>query len=623
MLRLISHSRVLSNPPPQLKLSFTVATSLQSLRDFSSSPITKCSSLPSAAPYCATSSSDHISSPITKCSSLPSAAPYCATSPSDNISSSPITKCSSLPSAAPYCATSPSDNISSSPIAKCSSLPSAAPYCTTSPSDHISSPITKCSSLPSASPYCTTSPSDHISSPITKFSSPIMQSPSTNSIAAVYSTTSRYDHVTSPITKSPLKLLQPLRSYVNVSRESTQLTNSVLRRELNQQLTNSVARCFSTTAPSPTRNQSPIALSHSISVLDRKFAPVVISPAVRGTQLRTKVTLPENASNQQPAVYYKKPKLRGRNRQPSGFVKRDEIINLPIQQQEISEVTPTDGSIEVRLATCHNPVATCISPKFRMHALMASHVEHGKLVHLVDTESKKKPDWKKVKEKIEEDIKDEISRSKGITLEELEALWYDDGPSFMNYWVERFIKHSRFSFDDCIPNYATLTGLLAKRYLTDDVLGSGGELGNVLVGEEFENVLVGGHELGNVLVPGEEPGNVLVPGVEPEKVLVPGVEPGNVLVPGGQLERCVERKGELGKFLASKGLVTGKYHDTSDLQSAVDDYFEVETFPTFEHQGVHPCLKEVCVLQTKDGSESRDHPMSNLLPRGKFLMRNF
>lgn len=75
--------------------------------------------------------------------------------------------------------------------------------------------------------------------------------------------------------------------------------------------------------------------------------------------------------------------------------------------------------------------------------------------------------------------------------------------------------------------------------------------------------------------------------------------------------------------MVNKGLKVGKYHETYDLQDVVDEYFGAKVFPTFSTQGDHVVLNEICSLPTEDDGEVLDHPMAYMLPRGKFLIRNF
>lgn len=155
-------------------------------------------------------------------------------------------------------------------------------------------------------------------------------------------------------------------------------------------------------------------------------------------------------------------------------------------------------------------------------------------------------------------------KTHGIDKSELEKIWFDESRKTKKteaMWARGLLKHSRFSLDDVIVDYASTTYELAKPILEGrQVELESGELR---------------HELG------------------------------------------------LGEFLLQEEFQVGEYYDVADLLVSLKRFFGVDVLPTFiGHGGYHPSLFEVGVLTTKDGSTRIDHPMVSKVPQGKFLMRH-
>lgn len=73
--------------------------------------------------------------------------------------------------------------------------------------------------------------------------------------------------------------------------------------------------------------------------------------------------------------------------------------------------------------------------------------------------------------------------------------------------------------------------------------------------------------------------------------------------------------------MKSRGFEAGQYYEVSALLPVWREYFGVDAYPIFVGQGKHPVLFEAGELRVQDTEERIDHPMTKLLPRGKFLMR--
>lgn len=55
-------------------------------------------------------------------------------------------------------------------------------------------------------------------------------------------------------------------------------------------------------------------------------------------------------------------------------------------------LAPADPAIEVKFITCHNEKTHYTVLKFYMHVIMEAHVEHNRLIYLLDTVSEEKSD---------------------------------------------------------------------------------------------------------------------------------------------------------------------------------------------------------------------------------------
>lgn len=95
-----------------------------------------------------------------------------------------------------------------------------------------------------------------------------------------------------------------------------------------------------------------------------------------------------------------------------------------VEQRQVYEESPEDAAIELTFFQLPVIDNTLVS-SFWIHSLLASCVEGGKLVHIVDKDIQQINDWPSIRKQRGQEITEELL-AKGISVDEMKKYWFDN-----------------------------------------------------------------------------------------------------------------------------------------------------------------------------------------------------